>query len=331
MAKIFISYSSKDKEFAKKLASDLSKLKHNPWLDEWEIKVGECIPTKIEQAVSRADYVVVILSPNSVKSGWVDKEWKMKYWEEINKNKILVLPILIKDCEIPLLLKTKKYADFRNNNYSVGLVELMSSISPFVREIPKSEEIISVNYGSDISNLLGKIQSGKIPLSQCITDALLIAKKIKNSTFELFCRNELIGWTREKLDEYPDEYPAYRQIEAFISASKINLQYFGWGGIASNIFDHMRSDKENFIPVKTFAPEPVSMIESKLPKDPQKNIVTKEVSLKDFIPETKTPNKPMFLYVRAGAFISILESIRTELTKRLLDLLPEIKNEEINL
>ncbi len=331
MAKIFISHSLKDKEFARKLSSDLSVLGHDPWLDEWEIKVGECIPSKIENSISKTDYVIIILSPSSVKSGWVDREWKTKYWEEIERKKTLVLPVLIEDCEISPLLKTKKYADFRKN-YSIGLVELMGAISPMIKKVPELEEIKSTNYSSDISTLLGKIQSRVVPLSKCITESLEIAHKVNNPSLERFCRNELTGWTKEKVDKYPDDYPTYRQVEAFISASKINLQYLGWGGISSNIFDYMRSDKENFIPTKLPIPGSVSIIESNIPTiDPQKGILTKDARLKDLLPDTNTPDIPMFIYLRADSYINVLESIRTELTKRLLDLLPKIKNEETNL
>ena len=37
---------------------DLRELGHEPWLDEWEIKVGDCIVTKIEEGMSNSDYVV---------------------------------------------------------------------------------------------------------------------------------------------------------------------------------------------------------------------------------------------------------------------------------
>jgi len=56
---------------------------------------------------------------------WVDREWKAKYWEEVNKNKTVILPILLEDCNIPILLKSKKYADFRYN-YHEGLKQLLS-------------------------------------------------------------------------------------------------------------------------------------------------------------------------------------------------------------
>ncbi len=83
MPRIFISHSSKDQQFARQLASDLSGLGHQPWLDEWEIKVGECIVSKIQKGLEDCEYVVVVLSENSVTSGWVDREWKEKYWDEV--------------------------------------------------------------------------------------------------------------------------------------------------------------------------------------------------------------------------------------------------------
>jgi TIR domain-containing protein len=109
MAKIFISHSSINKDFARKLASDLRGLGHVPWLDEYEIRVGDCIVTKIEHGIADADYVAVILSKHSVQSGWVEREWKSKYWTEVEQDSISVLPVLVEDCDIPNILKTKLY------------------------------------------------------------------------------------------------------------------------------------------------------------------------------------------------------------------------------
>ena len=82
MANIFISYSLEDEKFARKLAEDLIKLGHEPWFDKWEIKVGECIPSKIEHGVSEADYVIIILSPSSgrIYLGWERMENKVLGW-----------------------------------------------------------------------------------------------------------------------------------------------------------------------------------------------------------------------------------------------------------
>ncbi|TGV29649.1 toll/interleukin-1 receptor domain-containing protein, partial [Mesorhizobium sp. M00.F.Ca.ET.186.01.1.1] len=81
--KLFISHSSKDKLFARLLATDLADSGHSPWLDEWQIKVGESIPASISLALQKSDYVLVILSNNSVESQWVQQEWYTKYWDEV--------------------------------------------------------------------------------------------------------------------------------------------------------------------------------------------------------------------------------------------------------
>lgn len=328
MAKIYISHSSKDKDFARQLASDLSDLGYEPWLDEWEIKVGECIVTRIGDGIAEADYVVIVLSPSSVKSGWVEREWKAKYWDEIEQNKTFVLPTLIENCEIQQLLKTKKYADFRKK-YSVGLVQLMSSISPVITKPGASKDLKTTMIQSEISTLLSKLQSRAVPLSECVAEALTVAQKAKNSTLEKFCRNELIGWEKQNVEKLPDDQkPLYRLIEAFASPfHEINLQYMGWSS-ASSIFDEMRRDKENYFPVKMVVSHPISQLESgsKSPYDPQKAVITFRAPLKDFLPNTKTPDTSVIVYAPEDSFSIVLERIRSELTKQLLDLLPPISH-----
>lgn len=128
MAKIFISYSSKDRKFVTRLAKSLEDMHHSVWLDEWEIRVGDSILTRISTGLEEANFVAVVLSKNSTASAWVEKEWQTKYWDEVNRRKIMVLPILLETCEIPTLLKTKKYANFRDS-YETGLMELALSLS----------------------------------------------------------------------------------------------------------------------------------------------------------------------------------------------------------
>ncbi|QDY83511.1 toll/interleukin-1 receptor domain-containing protein [Paenibacillus polymyxa] len=123
-----ISHSSKDKTIARLIATDLAEAGHNPWLDEWRIKVGESIPRSISIALKEREYVLVILSKNSVESRWVQEEWYSKYWDEIEAGMVKVVPILIEDCQIPELLKTKKYADFREE-YSRALRELLLGLN----------------------------------------------------------------------------------------------------------------------------------------------------------------------------------------------------------
>ena len=127
-AKIFISHSSEDKQFARWIAIDLKNAGHRIWFDEWDIKVGESIPRKIGHGLEACDYVALVLSKHAVESRWVENEWHAKYWDEIEKNKVMVLPLLKEDCTMPTLLKTKKYADFRSD-YTQGLEDLMHALA----------------------------------------------------------------------------------------------------------------------------------------------------------------------------------------------------------
>src|SRR5262249_34019656 len=127
MAAIFISYSSLDKSIAKQLAGDLKHCGHKVWLDEWQIKVGQCIPSEIESGLTKADFVLLLLSTQAVKSNWVDREWKAAYWDEVNKGSVVILPILLEKCDVPKLIQTKKYANIANS-YAVGFYELIDAI-----------------------------------------------------------------------------------------------------------------------------------------------------------------------------------------------------------
>lgn len=126
-ARVFISHSSKDKQQATWIAVDLRAAGHEPWLDQWSIRVGESIPQRISEGISEADFVVVLLSENALASRWVEREWQSKYQMEVDKGRIHVLPALLEPCLLPELLRAKKYADF-HASYNDGLEDLLAAI-----------------------------------------------------------------------------------------------------------------------------------------------------------------------------------------------------------
>lgn len=325
MAKVFISHSSKDKEFAASLANDLRDLGHEPWLDQWKIRVGDCIPSEIERGVSGSDYVVVVLTPDAVSSGWVEKEWKTKYWEEIEKSKICVLPVLLKDCDVPPLLKIKKYADFATKTYAVALTQLVQAITPVYIESSQASYVKDTTDDRDVSKLLTKVQGKQTPLSQCIAEALPIAQKHKDKEFVDFCKKELAGWEAEG-EITPDEKLRYRLAEVLCSPiAKVNLEYWGWGGSVSTIFSYMENHPDQFFPAKMLITWPISDIEEKASADPEKGFLSWTQPFSDFAPHSKKPDAKVFCYARTGTFRNVLDGLRAEVTKRLLNLLPPIK------
>lgn len=129
MTKIFLSHNSGDKAFVKKLARDLQKAGVQSWVDEAEIKVGDSLITKIQQGIKSSEFVAAVLSPNSITSEWVKRELEIALNNEIAERKVIVLPLLIADCEIPAFLRGKLYADFRTN-YKNGMANLLKRLLP---------------------------------------------------------------------------------------------------------------------------------------------------------------------------------------------------------
>lgn len=120
----FISHSSGDNKIAKKIANSLVERGYAVWLDEWEIKVGDSIIDKMNKGIVESDFLMILLSQNSIKSDWVTVELNAAKMKEMSKKKVFILPVLLEDCEIPALISDKRYADLRTS-YREGVKELL--------------------------------------------------------------------------------------------------------------------------------------------------------------------------------------------------------------
>ena len=316
MAKLFLSHSSRDKEFVRQLAADLRVLGHTPWLDEWEIKVGECIVTKIEAALADCDYVILVLTPDAVKSGWVEREWKIRYWDEINTRKLAVLPALLVDCDIPPMLRTKKYADFRTSR-SLGFHQLMGAIEP-IRIIDESTDTPKpTTLQSEVAELIERVQSAATPLATTIAQALSLAIRVGASDLEQFARNELRGWTT---DEGPRPY---RQFEVLIAyGATLNTDYLGWGDDYRRAWDEMKREPKLFVPYRLQLSVNVASIETAAQQMTVRGLTSFTIRLGDVMPQSKDPNRELTAYGRGDVYRQVVEGIRRKLTEMLLQLLP---------
>jgi hypothetical protein len=95
--RVFISYSYKDRSFVNKFAADLKSRAVDIWIDQYEILPGESIRRALEDAIERIDIFLLVLSPNSISSRWVQEELDMI----IGKEEPVLIPVIIKECEIP--------------------------------------------------------------------------------------------------------------------------------------------------------------------------------------------------------------------------------------
>lgn len=145
MSTVFISHSYKDKPFVRKMASDLAASGIHAWVDEAEISVGDSLIDKISSAISEAEYVIVVLSKNSVQSAWVQKEIQIAMTHEIRGKSQVFLPVVIDDVDLPNFLKDKKYLDLRDpQEYKKGIRDLIGVISSEGRKERRPSDIVDI-------------------------------------------------------------------------------------------------------------------------------------------------------------------------------------------
>lgn len=130
---VFISYSRSDSEFVDQLAMQLVANRVSVWMDRWELRVGDSIVNKLQSALIEASALLVILSKESVKSDWCNKELNSGIMREMNEKRVIVLPVLIEDCTIPMFLQEKLYADFRKD-HDAGLRSVLEALAPIITE-----------------------------------------------------------------------------------------------------------------------------------------------------------------------------------------------------
>jgi len=129
MSSVFISYSHKDKLFAKRLAKDLRKFGHTAWIDEENVLIGDSLIEKICDGIDYVDFVAVIISKASLNSEWAKKELELAGHRELKETRVVILPILLDDVELPKYLVGKCYADFREmDEYENGLNKLLKGL-----------------------------------------------------------------------------------------------------------------------------------------------------------------------------------------------------------
>lgn len=124
---VFMSHSSCDKSMVATVALDLKERGISSWIDKFDILPGESIASKTEEGLEKCDLVLLFLSKAAIESNWIKTELESTLWDEINSAEVKIIPIKLEECEIPKLLRPRKYVDF-SKDYSEGLNELVAAI-----------------------------------------------------------------------------------------------------------------------------------------------------------------------------------------------------------
>jgi hypothetical protein len=133
MPHVFLSYTSSDSSFARKLRDDLRLERLKIWMKD-DLVTGNDKQRTIEKAILEAGSMIILLSPEARDERSVRLE--LNYARSCNKG---LFPVLIAGDErasIPMGLANYEYTDMRDEtSYRQGLRQLVPAIAAYLRSL----------------------------------------------------------------------------------------------------------------------------------------------------------------------------------------------------
>lgn len=120
---IYISHSTKDDAFVDKLSASLYEAGLYPWVDHHHIPAGARWDAVLEHAINASDSLVLVISPDSVRSTVVESEWT--FMGELGRK---IYPVLLRSDTVPFRLRVLQYTDFRED-YDTAITRLLEALS----------------------------------------------------------------------------------------------------------------------------------------------------------------------------------------------------------
>jgi hypothetical protein len=128
---VFVSHSSVDKPWVRKLARDLERYGVSVWVAEEQIRPGSLIVDALEQALDSCGSMALVVSPESMASGWVEEEYNRALAVAQGKDRRLpLIPVLLRAVELPGFLLSRDQVDFREpSGYAESVWRLVWGIT----------------------------------------------------------------------------------------------------------------------------------------------------------------------------------------------------------
>jgi hypothetical protein len=138
----FISYSSKDQEFAERLYADLQSKGVRCWFAPEDIKTGDKIRHRIDESIRLYDKLLLVLSKHSIGSQWVEHEVEMALAKEQKVKRTVLFPIRLDTAIMDMeqdgwpseVRHTRHITDFshwkQHDDYQKSLTRLLRDLQP---------------------------------------------------------------------------------------------------------------------------------------------------------------------------------------------------------
>jgi hypothetical protein len=146
----FISYSSKDDDFARRIHADLQNKGVRCWFAPHDLIIGGKILDEIDAAIRLRDKVLLILSEHSIGSDWVEDEVNTAYEEERRRKQTMLFPVRLDDTVMETreawaakLRRDRNIGDFRqwkdHDHYQKVFERVLRDLAAGAMKTPRSD------------------------------------------------------------------------------------------------------------------------------------------------------------------------------------------------
>lgn len=144
MSKAFISYAQQDQDVAERMARDLSNRGVQTWFSQQEILAGDSILERIREGIRSADYLIVLISKQSKKSAWVEREIVMAHERFGEEAATAIIPVLIDDTPVPPRFSKIRYVDL-SQGHAQAINEIVTRIERDCEKKVDLEKVINTD------------------------------------------------------------------------------------------------------------------------------------------------------------------------------------------
>jgi hypothetical protein len=123
---IFVSYAHVDGDFVRQLVGDLRRRQIRVWFDE-RLRSGEVWHQQLRAAIGAADAFLLVLSPASVTSEYV--QWEIGVAKDLSR---LVVPVVYQRCQRPEAVRELQSINLAKD-YAAGLLNLKERLMPLTK------------------------------------------------------------------------------------------------------------------------------------------------------------------------------------------------------
>jgi hypothetical protein len=111
VASAFVSYAHEDQEFVLALVERLQTQGLEIRYDQVALRIGDSLIRAIAEEISEGDFLIAVVSPDSVESEWCQTELALAKTQGISERRVKVLPVRFRGVGMPPMLQDTLWGD----------------------------------------------------------------------------------------------------------------------------------------------------------------------------------------------------------------------------